>query len=151
LETDQTAVFVRWHGAGYQVSSPGLTHNQRWAGGPRQFFCRTSARPRSPTKLSTINFIVSFGAIAVLFALIFKYVPDATIAWKEVWEGAIATAFFFTIGKFLIGLYLGRAGVGSAYGAAGSIIVVIVWIYYSSMIFFFGAELTHVLARPKQS
>jgi membrane protein len=100
--------------------------------------------------LSTINFIVSFGAIAVLFALIFKYVPETTIGWKDVWEGAIATAFFFTIGKFLIGLYLGRAGVGSAYGAAGSIIVVIVWIYYSSMIFFFGAELTHVLAHPKQ-
>ena len=101
--------------------------------------------------LGAMNFIVSFAGISVLFALIFKFVPETKIAWKDVWVGAIATAFLFTIGKSLIGLYLGKAGVGSAYGAAGSVIVVIVWVYYSSMIFFFGAEFTHVLARRQQS
>ena len=95
--------------------------------------------------LSGINFAVSLAGIAFLFALIFKYVPERRIAWKDVWVGAIATAFFFTLGKYLIGLYLGKAAVGSAYGAAGSVIVVIVWVYYSSMIFLFGAEFTHVL------
>ncbi len=98
--------------------------------------------------LSTINFVVSFVAISVLFGLIFKYVPETKIAWRDVPTGAIATAFLFTVGKFLIGLYLGKAGIGSAYGAAGSLIAVIVWVYYSSMIFFFGAELTYVLAHP---
>lgn len=95
--------------------------------------------------LSGINFAVSLAGIAFLFALIFKYVPERKIAWKDIWGGAIATAFFFTLGKYLIGLYLGKAAVGSAYGAAGSLIVVIVWVYSSSMIFLFGAELTHVL------
>jgi len=95
--------------------------------------------------LGGINFVVSLAGIAFAFALIFKYVPDAEIAWKDVWVGAIATAFFFTLGKFLIGLYLGKAAVGSAYGAAGSIVVLIVWVYYSSMIFLFGAEFTRVI------
>ena len=97
--------------------------------------------------LSLLNFMVSFAAIAVLFALIFRYVPDKTIAWREVRMGAVATAFLFSVGKALIGLYLGKASVGSAYGAAGSLIVVIVWVYYSSQIFFFGAEFTHQLAK----
>lgn len=101
--------------------------------------------------LSGINFLVSLAAISVLFALIFKYVPETKIAWKDIWVGAIATAFLFTVGKFLIGLYLGKAGVGSAYGAAGSLIVVIIWVYYSSLIFFFGAEFTHVLERSQGS
>ena len=96
--------------------------------------------------LSAINFVVSFAAIALLFALIFKYVPETEIAWRDVWLGAATTAFFFTIGKYVIGLYLGKAAVGSAYGAAGSLVVVIVWVYYSSIIFLFGAEFTHELA-----
>jgi membrane protein len=89
--------------------------------------------------------VVSLAGVAVLFALIFKYVPETKIAWRNVWIGASVTALLFTIGKSLIGLYLGRAAVGSAYGAAGSLIVVIVWVYYSAMIFLFGAEFTHVL------
>ncbi|GAC1661504.1 MAG: YihY/virulence factor BrkB family protein [Candidatus Dormibacteraceae bacterium] len=101
--------------------------------------------------LHTLNFAISFAAIAALFALIFKYVPDARIRWRDVWEGALATALLFTIGKSLIGLYLGKAAVGSAYGAAGSLIVVIVWIYYSAMIFFFGAEFAHVRASERQT
>lgn len=98
-----------------------------------------------------INFVVSFAGISALFALIFKYVPEARIEWKDVWEGAIATALLFTIGKSLMGLYLGKAAVGSAYGAAGSLIVVIVWVYYSAMIFFFGAEFSHVRATDRRS
>ncbi len=94
--------------------------------------------------LNAINFLVSLIGIAVLFALIFRYVPETRVPWKDVWPGAFATAFLFTVGKFAIGLYLGKAAVGSAYGAAGSLIVVIVWVYYSAMIFFFGAEFTHV-------
>jgi membrane protein len=95
--------------------------------------------------LSAINLLVSLVGVAVLFALIFKYVPRATVGWKNIWVGAFATACFFTLGKYLIGLYLGKAAVGSAYGAAGSLVVVIVWVYYSSMIFLFGAEFTHVM------
>jgi membrane protein len=95
--------------------------------------------------LSAINLAVSLVGIAVLFALIFRYVPGTKVAWKNAWIGATVTALLFTIGKFLIGLYLGKAAVGSAYGAAGSLVVVIVWVYYSAMIFLFGAEFTHVL------
>ena len=97
--------------------------------------------------LSAVNFLVSFAATAVLFGLIFRFVPDKTIPWRQLWLGALATAFLFTVGNVLIGLYLGKASVGSAYGAAGSLIVVIVWVYYSSQIFFFGAEFTHTLAK----
>ncbi|MBV9346092.1 MAG: YihY/virulence factor BrkB family protein [Gammaproteobacteria bacterium] len=103
--------------------------------------------PLPKVLLSVLNFVVSFLGISFLFALIFKYVPDAPVRWRDVWLGAVVTALLFTIGKALIGLYLGRAAVGSAYGAAGSLIVVIVWVYYSAMIFFFGAEFTHVRAR----
>lgn len=108
------------------------------------------ALPMPEFVLSAISFLVSFAGISVLFALIFKYLPETTIVWKDAAMGAIATAFFFTIGKSLIGLYLGKAGVTSAYGAAGSVIAVVVWVYYSSMIFFFGAEFTHELAAPQQ-
>lgn len=86
--------------------------------------------------------LVSFGGIFVLIALIFRYVPDVTLRWRDVWGGALATALLFTVGKTLFGLYLGRAAVASAYGAAGSLVVVILWTYYSAMIFYFGAELT---------
>jgi membrane protein len=101
--------------------------------------------------MATMNFIVSFAGVSVLFALLFKYVPNATIHWIDVWEGATVTALLFTIGKSLIGLYLGKAAVGSAYGAAGSLIVVVLWVYYSAMIFLFGAELTRVRARSRSS
>jgi len=97
--------------------------------------------PMPELLMHTINFVVSFAGISALFALIFKYVPEARIKWKDVWEGAIATALLFTIGKSLIGLYLGKAAVGSTYGAAGSLILVIVWVYYSAMIFFFARSL----------
>ena len=96
--------------------------------------------------LEAINFLVSLAVITFLFALLFKFVPARTISWRSVRVGAILTALLFTIGKFLLGLYLGKAGVGSAYGAAGSLVAVIVWVYYSAQIFFFGAEFTRVYA-----
>jgi len=95
--------------------------------------------------LNAVNLVISLGGITILFALIFRYVPSAKMAGKHAWIGAFATAVLFTVGKFGIGLYLGKAAVGSPYGAAGSLVVVIVWVYYSAMIFFFGAEFTHVL------
>ncbi|MFL6415262.1 MAG: YihY/virulence factor BrkB family protein [Bryobacteraceae bacterium] len=96
--------------------------------------------------LEAINFLVSVAVIAGLFALMFKYVPNAEVSWRNVAVGAMGTALLFTVGKFLLGLYLGKASVGSPYGAAGSLVAVIVWIYYSAQIFFFGAEFTHVYA-----
>jgi membrane protein len=90
---------------------------------------------------------VSFLIVTLLFAMIFKLLPDTQIAWRDVWVGALLTALLFTIGKFFIGLYLGKAAVGSAYGAAGSLVVLLIWIYYSAQILFFGAELTQVYAR----
>ena len=93
-----------------------------------------------------VNFFVSFAVITLLFALIFKYLPDAQIAWSNVWIGAAITALLFAIGKFVLGFYLGNSAIGSAYGAAGSILVVLVWIYYSAQILFFGAEFTKAYA-----
>lgn len=94
-----------------------------------------------------LNFIISLGVFIGLFALIFKFLPDVKIPWTDVWIGAAATAVLFGVGKSLIGLYLGTAGVGSSYGAAGSLIVLLVWVYYSSIILFLGAEMTQVYAK----
>ncbi|MEJ7606810.1 MAG: YihY/virulence factor BrkB family protein [Bryobacteraceae bacterium] len=94
--------------------------------------------------LQTFNFVLSLLVITGVFAVLFKYLPDVKIEWRDVLFGAAVTALLFTIGKTLIGLYLGKASFGSTYGAAGSLIIVLVWIYYSSQIFFFGAEFTQV-------
>jgi membrane protein len=94
-----------------------------------------------------INLLVSFSLITLLFAFIYKYLPDAKIRWKDVWVGAIVTALLFMLGKYLIGLYLGRSSLGSAYGAAGSLIVFLAWVFYSAQILLFGAELTQVYTR----
>jgi membrane protein len=93
---------------------------------------------------------VSLAGVTVLFALIFKYVPEIYIGWKDIWIGAFVTSVLFTAGKILIGLYLGKAAVGSPYGAAGSMVAVTVWVYYSSLIFFFGAEFTHEYSCAKK-
>jgi membrane protein len=93
-----------------------------------------------------INFVASVAVIMGMFALIFRYVPDAQLPWRAILKGAAATAVLFTIGKTAIGIYLGRTGVGSAYGAAGSLVVLIAWIYYSAQIFYYGAILTHLYA-----
>lgn len=96
--------------------------------------------------LALINFIISFAVITFLFAMIFKFLPEIKIAWKDVWLGAAVTSALFTLGKFLIGLYLGRSEVGSTFGAAGSLAILLIWIYYSAQILFFGAEFTQVYA-----
>jgi membrane protein len=94
----------------------------------------------------TVNVIITFGITALLFALIFKVLPDARIKWKHVRAGAITTAILFMLGKFLIGYYLGHSGLSSTYGTAGSVIVMLLWVYYSAMILYFGAVFTHVYA-----
>lgn len=93
-----------------------------------------------------VNFVVSFGIVTLLFAAMYKVLPDIEVAWSDVWLGAVVTALLFTIGKFLIGLYIGQSGVASAYGAAGSLVVILVWVYYSALILFLGAEFTQVYA-----
>jgi membrane protein len=96
--------------------------------------------------LSLFNFLISFAVITLLFAMIFKFLPEIKIAWKDVWLGAAVTSALFSIGKFLIGLYLGRSEVGNTFGAAGSLAILLIWIYYSAQILFFGAEFTQVYA-----
>lgn len=96
--------------------------------------------------LQIITAAVSFGVITMLFALLFMYVPDAEIRWKDVWVGAAVTALLFVIGKFALGLYLGRSDPGNAFGAAGALALLLVWIYYSAVILFLGAEFTQAWA-----
>jgi membrane protein len=103
--------------------------------------------PLPAAMLETINALLSFVVITFMFAVIYKLLPDVRIAWRNVWTGAAVTAVLFTIGKTLIGLYLGRSSVASVYGAAGSLIVILLWIYYSAQIVFFGAEFTKVYSR----
>ena len=93
------------------------------------------------------NFLLTLALLILLFAMIFQWLPETDLAWSDVWVGAAVTAILFSIGKYLIGLYLGKAAVGSAYGAAGAFVVLLVWIYYSTQIVLFGAELTYVYAR----
>jgi len=106
-----------------------------------------SALPVPGFIFQTLSFLVSLGVVTVLFALIFKILPDADIRWRDVWIGALITAILFTIGKLLLGLYLGREGAASAYGAAGALILLLSWVYYSANILMLGAEFTQVYAR----
>lgn len=94
-----------------------------------------------------LSFVVQFGIITLLFAMIFKYLPDVTISWKDVWIGAAFTALLFVIGKYLISLYLTQGAVASSYGAAGSLVVILLWVFYSAQILFFGAEFTQVYGK----
>jgi membrane protein len=96
-----------------------------------------------------ISSLATLTIVTLLFALIFKVLPDAKVAWRDVWAGAFVTAILFSVGKLGISLYLGKSGLASGYGAAGSLVVLIVWVYYSSQILFFGAEITHVIARRR--
>ncbi|HEY9669388.1 MAG TPA: YihY/virulence factor BrkB family protein [Coleofasciculaceae cyanobacterium] len=93
-----------------------------------------------------LNFVISFAVISLLFALIYRFLPDVKITWNDVLIGAIITALLFTIGKTVLGLYLGQGSFGSTYGAAGSLVIVLAWVYYSAQILFFGAEFTQVYA-----
>lgn len=103
--------------------------------------------PGGETVWQVLNLLISLAITSVLFGLIFKVLPDVEIHWREVWVGALATAILFTLGKFAIGLYVGRSSVASPFGAAGSVVALVVWVYYSAQILFFGAELTRVWAK----
>jgi membrane protein len=102
--------------------------------------------PAPAFALTALNIAISFVFITVLFAMIYKIIPHARIAWGDVWIGAAVTSLLFGLGKFVIGVYLAQAAIGSAFGAAGSLVVMILWVYYSAQIFFFGAEFTQVYA-----
>ena len=105
----------------------------------------------SETLVHALNFAVSFAVITALFAAIFKVLPDARIEWRDVWVGAVATSLLFVLGKYAIGLYLGRNEPQSAYGAAGSLAVILLWVYYASMLVLFGAEFTKTWAKVRGS
>ena len=96
--------------------------------------------------LHIVNFVIGFGVTTVLFAMIYKIMPRVNIAWRDVWLGAAVTSLLFSIGKFLIGLYIGKTSVASGFGAAGSLAVLLVWVYYSTQVFLMGAEFTWVFA-----
>lgn len=119
------------------VISTGISALGTWIGG---------LLPFHELILQILNLVISIGIVTVFFALIFKVLPDADIAWRDVWVGAFFTAVLFSIGKTLIGLYLGSSAVASSFGAAGSLVLLLLWIYYSAQILFFGAEFTQVYA-----
>jgi len=106
-----------------------------------------SLLPASEAIMHLLNLIISVVVVTILFGMIFRLLPNAEIAWDDVWIGAAVTTGLFTIGKFLIGVYLSKAGVTSAYGAASSLMVILLWVYYSSLIFYFGGEFTYIYAR----
>jgi membrane protein len=107
--------------------------------------------PAPAVALEALNSVISLAVITGAFALIFKLLPDVRIAWRDVWLGAAVTSLLFTIGKFLIGLYLGKSAVASAYGAAGSLVIIVVWVYYSTQILLLGAEFTKVWTKRRGS
>ena len=110
----------------------------------------SSRLPGGAALWAIVNVLISFGFTTILFAMIFKVLPDVPLSWRDVWMGGLITSLFFTLGKVLIGIYLGRSAIGSSFGAAGSIIVVLIWIYYSSQILLFGAEVTQAVVRRRQ-
>ena len=101
--------------------------------------------------LHVLNIVVSFSILTLLFAMIFRFMPQAEVAWKDVWTGAAVTALMFELGKFFIGLYVGKASVASSYAAAGSLVVVLIWVYYAAQVFLLGAEFTWVYANEHGS
>jgi membrane protein len=119
------------------VLSAGLSALANWLQGSREELALVG---------QAVNAVASLGVITILFAMLFKFLPDAEIRWRHVWAGAALTAVLFTVGKQLIGAYLGHASVGSSFGAAGSIVVLTVWVYYASLILFLGAKITRVHA-----
>lgn len=106
-----------------------------------------SRLPISETLGHVLNLVISFGVITVLFAMLFKYLPDAKVPLRKMWIGAMVTSLLFTVGKFGLGMYLGRASTTSSFGAASSVIIIMMWVYYASLILFFGAEFTQVYTR----
>ena len=103
--------------------------------------------PGFATLMKIADFAVSFGVLWVAFAALYEYLPECRIEWRDVWMGAAVTSFLFVVGQFLLGWYLGRAGISSGYGAFGSLVVFLIWVNYSAQIVLFGAEVTQVFAR----
>jgi membrane protein len=103
-----------------------------------------------PLLVNAIDVGVSLGVMTLLFGLIYRFLPDVRLAWRDVWTGALVTSLLFSIGKFLIGLYLGQSSVASSYGAAGSVVVLLVWVYYSAQVILLGAEFTRVFAEHRR-
>lgn len=122
------------------VLSAGLAVLERYAGGVFADWAH------SLSVLAMLSSVLAFGVIACLFAVIYKVLPSVSLSWKDVWIGALFTAALFSLGKYAIGLYLGRSGVASSFGAAGSLIALLLWVYYSAQIFFLGAEFTRQYA-----
>lgn len=106
----------------------------------------TGLFPGAEVVIGIVSALIGLALITLLLAMIYRFLPDVKIAWRDVWTGAVITAVLFLIGKVLIGLYLGNSSVASTYGAAGSLVILLLWIYYSSQILFFGAEITQVYA-----
>jgi membrane protein len=106
--------------------------------------------PGGTALLQLTHQLVSVGLQTVMFAMVYRILPDTRVDWRDVWLGALVTAVLFTLGKYLIALYLGWAGVTSAYGAAGSLVLILVWVYYSSQLVLFGAEFTYVHAQRRR-
>jgi len=102
--------------------------------------------PAQAVILGVLGAMLSFGMVTVIFALVFKLLPDAKVAWRWVWSGALFTGVLFTLGKFLIGLYISKTGAGDAYGAGGAVVILLLWAFYSSIILLFGAQYTYVTA-----
>ena len=106
--------------------------------------------PGAARLLPIWNIVFSLCAITVLFAMLYKWLPNVPIAWKDVWIGAFITAALFTLGRIAIGIYLGRSAIASAYGAAGTLVVLLLWLYYSAQVFLLGAELTCIYSKHRQ-
>jgi len=139
---DRFLSFVAVLGTGFLllvslILSSALAAFGKWFGG---------LLPLPEAVLQLMNFAFSFLVVTGLFALIFKVLPDAKVAWRDVWIGAALTSALFTIGKFALGVYLGKSNVASAYGATGSLVLVLLWVYYSAQILLYGAEFTQVYA-----
>jgi membrane protein len=107
----------------------------------------SGAMPQFEWLWQGLSVLVTLTIVTLLFAMIYKFLPDAKVPWRDVWLGAIITAVLFAVGKIAIGLYLGKSGLASSYGAAGSLVVLIVWVYYSAQILLFGAEITHAMSQ----
>ena len=101
--------------------------------------------------LHGLEIIVSLSVLTIVFAVLFRYLPNRQLPWRSIWGGSLVTATFFAVGKMAFGLYLGKSAVASSYGAAGSVLIVLLWVYYSSIIFYTGAEFTTMLAEPRKS
>lgn len=142
MVSDRLYAFLIVVGAGFLVLAS-LVVNTAVAAAATHF---EGSLPMPATMLQIINFIVSLGLTTTLFTLVYKTIPDAHVAWGDAWVGALVTAFLFTIGTMALSMFLGTAGGASVYGTAASVLALLMWVYYSAQVFFFGAEVTRIFA-----